>query len=293
MPLLGAHMSVSGGLERALLRGSRCGCQVIQIFTRNPSQWVCSELVPKEIDAFQQARAETSIVPVAVHDSYLINLASSRNDRRKRSTEALQDELMRAHALDIPYVVIHPGAHLGDGETKGIERVSEGLNRVFDLTSRLAVRILLETTAGQGTSLGYRFEQLAEIIQRSAHQERLGVCLDTCHIFAAGYDVRDRRGFERVMRHFDAVIGLNRLKLIHINDSKRKLGSRVDRHEHIGQGLLGTTAFSFFLRSPLLKDLPFLLETPKETDPTGKDMDVVNLSILRQLTEGHTIHDCI
>jgi deoxyribonuclease IV len=285
MPLLGAHMSISGGLERALLRGEACGCQVIQIFTRNPNQWNCSPLSPKEIDAFHAARIQTSIMPVAAHDSYLINLASPHPENRRRSLEALQDELARTDRLGIPCVVMHPGAHMGEGEHKGIRRIAEGLNRIFDHDSHLRVHILLETTAGQGTSLGYRFEHLAEIIRQTESQERLGVCLDTCHIFAAGYEFGDREAFDKLIRHFDEVIGLNRIELIHANDSKRELGSRIDRHDHIGQGLIGEGTFSLLLKSPILQDLPFILETPKGKDASGTDLDLLNLNALRRLME--------
>jgi deoxyribonuclease IV len=284
MPL-GAHMSVSGGLEKAILRGEKCGCQVIQIFTRNPNQWVRRELSLKEINAFHEARKQTSVVPVAAHDSYLINLASSRREDRERSLQALQDELARADRLSIPYVVMHPGSHLGDGEKKGIRRIAEALDRICDCTSGLRGQILLATTAGQGTSRGYRFEQLAEIIRQTGSRNRLGVCLDTCHIFAAGYHFGDRETFDKLIKDFDAIIGLNRLKLIHVNDSKKERGSRIDRHEHIGQGFIGGQAFSFLLKSPLLKELPFILETPKGTDASGTDLDILNLGVLRRLIE--------
>ncbi|MBW1782714.1 MAG: deoxyribonuclease IV, partial [Deltaproteobacteria bacterium] len=249
------------------------------------NQWISKELSLKEIDAFHEAREITSVKPVAVHDSYLINLASPLQENRKRSSEALLDELMRADRLNIPYVVMHPGAHRGDGEKRGIGRISEALNRILDHTSHLRVKILLETTAGQGTSIGYRFEQLAEILERTDFQERLGVCLDTCHVFAAGYDFGDKDTYEKLIRDFDTSIGLSRLKLFHVNDSKKGSGSRIDRHEHIGQGLIGEAAFSFFLNSPLFKEIPFLLETPKGTDEFGTDLDLINLGILRHLME--------
>ncbi len=293
MPRLGAHMSISGGLEKALLRGEKRGCQIIQIFTRNPNRWVSTQLSPKEVDAFHEARALTSVVPVASHDSYLINLASPYHEKRQRSLQALQNELVRADLLGIPYVVMHPGAHMGAGEKKGIRRIAEGLKRIFDRTSHLRVHTLIETTAGQGTSLGYRFEHLAEIIRQTESQERLGVCLDTCHIFAAGYDFGERGTFDKLIREFDAMIGLKRLKLIHVNDSKKERGSRIDRHEHIGEGFIGERAFSFLLKAPLFKDLSFILETPKGADAAGTDLDILNLGVLRRLMEEETIDDCI
>lgn len=285
MPQLGAHMSISGGLWKALFRGKKSGCQVIQIFTKNPNRWISKELSSKEIDAFNEARAKTAIVPVASHDSYLINLASPRREDRKKSFHALFDEMDRAERLSIPYVVMHPGSHLGDGEKAGINRIAEALNHIFDRTPQFQVKILLETTAGQGTNLGYRFEHLAEIIEQTEAEERLGVCLDTCHVFAAGYDFRDEENYRKLVRDFDTIIGLNRCRLFHINDSKKGLGSRIDRHEHIGQGSIGERAFSFFLQSPIFENLPFLLETPKGSDESGTDRDLLNLRILRRLME--------
>lgn len=283
-------MSISGGLEHALFRGEKRGCQVIQIFTRNPNRWVSHGLSSKEIAAFHEARTRTSVAPIASHDSYLVNLASPFRDLRLKSLEALKDELMRTDRLGIPYVVMHPGAHLGAGEKQGIRRVAASLNRIFECTSSCTrATILLETTAGQGTSLGYRFEHLAEIISQTESNHRLGVCLDTCHIFAAGYDFRNRDSFERLIREFDAVIGLDRLKLIHANDSKKERGSRVDRHEHIGQGLIGEKAFTFWLKNPILGKTPFILETPKGTDACGRDLDMMNLSVLRRLMKEYRI----
>jgi len=276
-------MSISGGLEHALFRGQQRGCQVIQIFTRNPNRWVSDDLSSEEIVAFHKARTRTSVAPIASHDSYLINLASPSKDLRRKSSVALQDELVRTDRFGIPYVVMHPGVHLGYGEKQGIGRVAASLNRIFEHTPCTGATILLETTAGQGTSLGYRFEHLAEIISRTERNHRLGVCLDICHIFAAGYDFRDRDSFESLIREFDAVIGLDRLKLIHANDSKKERGSRIDRHEHIGQGRIGERAFTFWLKSPILDSKPFILETPKGVDASGRDLDMMNLSVLRRL----------
>lgn len=285
MPLLGAHMSIAGGLHKALFRGKRSGCQVIQIFTISPNRWGPAGLAPDKIHAFKEARAEMGVEPVASHNSYLINLASPSREGRARSFQALIDEVDRAERLGIPQVVMHPGAHLGDGETTGIRRIAESLRRIFDMTPLSRVRILLETTAGQGTSLGYRLEHLAEILEMAGVEERLGVCVDTCHLFAAGYDFRDEKSYQRLIRHLDATVGLSRCRLFHMNDSKRALGSRVDRHEHIGQGLIGKRPFSFFLKSPLFRGLPFLLETPKGRDDSGADRDLQNLRTLRLLME--------
>jgi deoxyribonuclease-4 len=285
MPLLGAHMSISGGLERAFLRGKNTGCRAIQIFTRNPTQWKAKPLSSKDIEAFKKARRQTSIEPVSAHDSYLINLASPRSDIREKSLIALAEEMDRADALGIPYLVMHPGAHLGEGEKIGLRRISEGLNSLLERRADAAVKILLETTAGQGTNLGYRFEHLAEIFYHTGAQGDLGICLDTCHLFAAGYDFRTPPTYSCLMQDLDSTIGLGRLKVVHVNDAKKGLGSKVDRHAHPGRGFIGKTAFSLFLQDPLLKDLPFLIETPKGRNQAGEDWDAVNLRYLESLME--------
>ncbi len=286
MPPLGAHMSISGGLHKALLRGEKTGCQVIQIFTRNRSRWKCKALSKKEIDTFHEIRDKAPVTPVAAHNSYLINLASPRSNVAEESFHALLDELGRAELLGIPYLVMHPGAHLGEGEAKGLLRIAEGINRIHDRTEGYSVKILLETTAGQGTNLGYRFDHLAEIIERTESKDRLGVCFDTCHAFAAGYDFRDLTTYQDLFRKFDDVIGLNRLMLFHINDSKKVLGSRVDRHEHPGVGKIGLQAFSQLLNDDRFSNHPFLLETPKGKDENGVDLDIINLNLLRGLKAG-------
>ena len=276
-------MSVSGGLDRALFRGREAGCQVIQIFTRNTTRWASRKLSPSDIDAFYAARQETSVEPVAAHDSYLINLASPKSEVREKSFSAFLEEMERAERLEIPYLVMHPGAHLGEGEATGLRRIIEAFNRVHDQTPDFRVQILIETTAGQGTNLGYRFEQIAEILEGLEAQDRMGVCLDTCHVFAAGYDFRTYKTYSELIKSFDSVIGLNRLKLIHVNDAKKGLGSRVDRHEHLGQGLIGRDAFSFFLKDPMFEKIPFLLETPKGRNKDGIEWDILNLELLRRL----------
>ena len=293
MPPLGAHMSISGGLHKAILRGEKVGCQVIQIFTKNNNQWKCKDLSKEEIVAFDKTCKKTPVRPVAVHDSYLINLASPRSEVAEKSFEALLDELERAERLRIPFLVIHPGAHLGDGESRGLLRISEGINRIHERTGGHRVKILLETTAGQGSNLGYRFEHLAEIIDNTVSHDRLGVCFDTCHAFAAGYDFRSLKTYRALFRAFDEIIGINRLMLFHINDSKKGLGSRVDRHEHIGAGTIGLRAFSRLLNDDRFSNLPFLLETPKGEDKNGVDLDRVNLNLLRRLKEKSFKHDRI
>jgi deoxyribonuclease-4 len=276
-------MSIAGGLHRAPLRGKETGCEVIQVFTRNRNRWNSVKLSQKDIDLFHKACEETAILPVAAHNSYLINLASTRPHVSEKSFRALLEELERTELLKIPYLVLHPGAHLGSGERRGLRHIAEAIDRVHDRTKDYRVKILLETTAGQGTSLGYRFEHLAKILELAVSRERLGVCLDTCHVFAAGYDFRTHKTYGQLVKEFDKIVGLNRLMLFHINDSKNDLGSRVDRHEHPGSGFVGFQGFSFFLNDPRFAHLPFLIETPKGKDEKGVDLDIVNLNVLRRL----------
>jgi deoxyribonuclease-4 len=285
MRRIGAHVSISGGLDKAFYRGKASGCRVIQIFTKSTVQWAPRTLTPSEIDAFHRARYETSIDPVSVHDSYLINLASSRARVRKRSFLALLSEVERAGQLDIPFVVIHPGSHGGNGLDTGIRCISDALNLIHDRTKNFNVAILLETTAGQGNDIGYRFEHLASIIEQTKAKERMGVCFDSCHVFAAGYDFRDMTAYKKLMNLFDNVVGLEYLKLFHLNDSKRDLGARVDRHEHLGHGYIGKTAFSHILNDPLFRDVPFVIETPKGKDENNIDWDLKNLKFLKDLLE--------
>ena len=283
MPLLGAHMSIAGGIQKALLRGEEAGCQVIQIFTQSPNTWTSRQLTTEDLSEFEGARQKTGIRPLSVHDSYLINLASPKTRLRQKSIDALSREMERTEALGIPLLVIHPGAHMGAGETAGLRHISESLNRVFDGSSATKVEILLETTAGQGTTLGNRLEHLSEIIDKTECRDRLGVCLDTCHIFAAGYDFRDVDSYKNLIRSVDSILGMEKLKLFHINDSKRELGSGIDRHEHPGHGAIGEEGFAFFLNDPAFENLPFILETPKGKNDHGIDWDVENLMVLRKL----------
>ncbi len=284
MPLLGAHMSIAGHPHEALLRGNKVGCQIIQIFTRNRITWSSRPLTREEIDAFHKVRIDTFITPVAIHCSYLINLASPLRDTRKESIALLLDEMEWARLLGIPYLVLHPGSHMGAGEKKGLLRVAEAINKIYDRPFNNKVKILLETTAGQGTVLGYSFEHLAEILERTAFPERLGVCFDTCHVFAAGYDFRTKKSYRQIFEKFNRIIGLNKLNLFHVNDSKNGPGSRRDRHDHLGKGHIGLRPFSFLLNDLTFDELPFLLETPKGLDKNGMDLDVLNLKILKRIS---------
>lgn len=279
--LAGAHMSIAGGMHKAFERGRSVRCRTIQIFLKSSNQWKARTLTDDDSMLFRVAREKSGISPVLAHDSYLINLASPDPDLHRKSLDAFVEEMRRANDLGVPCLILHPGAHLGAGVQAGINRVARALNRAIDRVGP-PVRLLLETTAGQGSSLGSRFEELAAILERMRKPERAGVCLDTCHIFAAGYDIRSREGYEKTLREFDRLIGVGRIQAIHVNDSLKDLGSRVDRHSHIGKGRIGPEAFRCLVNDPRFVDVPKILETPK-----GEDMreDRRNLAKLRALMD--------
>ena len=284
MILLGAHFSIAGGLHNALLSASQYGCTALQIFTKNASTWKERTLSARDIEQFNMARKHSQIESICSHAAYLINLSSPDPSKLERSISALEHELIRSSQLRIPYVILHPGAHMGMGEDKGLRRIADGINIVFDRVAEATCKLLLETTAGQGSNLGYTFEQLAAISDMVEAKERSGFCLDTCHVFAAGYDLRTKSAYTNTMMAFDNALGLERLHVIHLNDSKKGLGSRVDRHEHIGEGAIGIDAFSFIMNDPRLKAIPKIIETPKEKGPL--DHDRINLNRLRSLVLG-------
>jgi len=282
-------MSIAGGMDQAPLRGRQAGCDTIQVFTKSNRQWKAKPLDDREVEAFKANLVATGIGPVVAHDSYLINLAAPRAPVWNTSVAAFREEMERAERLGIPYLVTHPGAHLGAGEAEGISRVAEALNLLHAALPEHRVQVLLETTAGQGSSLGYRFEQLAAILAKLERAERVGICLDTCHLFAAGYDIRSTDGYRRTMHELAATLGLACVKAIHLNDSQKGLGSRVDRHEHIGVGALGLSAFRLVLNDPRLRRVPMILETPK--DPDFVTADRRNLARLRALLNGRGRRD--
>jgi len=282
MMRLGAHESTSGGLHKAFERAQSVGCEAVQIFIKPNRRWAVKPLTEEDIARFRAKSEETGIRPVVAHTSYLLNLASPKDDLWQKSRDTLVVELERCEALGIPYLVLHPGSHVGSGEETGLARVAQGLGKVHAATPGFRTQILLETTAGQGTNLGYSFEHLAWLIKHAPEGERLGICLDTCHVFAAGYELRTVEGYEATMEEFDRIIGLARLKALHLNDSKGDLGSRKDRHEHIGQGHIGLEGFRNLLNDPRLAGLPGLLETPK-SDDLHEDRE--NLAVLRSLCE--------
>jgi len=279
---LGAHESISGGLHKAFDRAESAGCDAVQIFVKSNRSWAVKPLLEEDISQFKAKARETGIHPVVGHASYLLNLASPKEPLWIKSRDTLITELERCEALDVGWLVFHPGSHVGSGEEAGLARVAQALGEVHAATAGFRARILLETTAGQGTNLGYCFEHLAWLMEHAPEGERLGVCLDTCHVFAAGYELRTPEGYAETMEAFDQVIGLEQLEAIHLNDSKGDLGSRKDRHDHIGKGCIGLEGFRNLLNDPRLAGLPGLLETPK-----GDDLqeDRENLAVLRSLIE--------
>jgi len=280
MPLLGAHMSISGGLHLAFDRLKEVQGNALQIFTKNERQWKATDIRPEAATLFLQSWRYAGAIPVAAHDTYLINLAATDEVILEKSVVAFAEELRRAELLGIPFLITHPGSHLGLGIEAGLRRLVKNLDRAIEISRACAVSVLIETTAGQGTNLGSSFEEIAFILGDSSNRERLGVCFDTCHTFAAGYDLRDEDAYHKTFRAFDDIIGLQHLKFFHLNDSKKGLGSRVDRHEHIGKGCIGLQGFRLLLNDPRFKDHPMVLETPK-----GKDLehDKENLRTLRAL----------
>ncbi len=280
MQLLGAHTSIAGGVSNAVERAEKLGFTAMQIFTKNNNRWTAKPLEEKEINRFKNLLSQSNIGFVVAHDSYLINLCAKDKEILEKSRKAFIDELQRCELLEIPYLNFHPGAHGGMGEREGIKIIAESINLAHAATKGFKVGSMLELTAGQGTNIGYKFEHIAEIIELVEEKERMSVCVDTAHIFAAGYDFRTPEAYEKTMRNFDEIIGLNKLRCFHMNDSKKELGSRVDRHEHIGKGFIGLRGFANIMNDKRLEKIPKILETPK-----GKEQleDVENLKVLRSL----------
>lgn len=278
--LLGAHMSIAGGVNLAIERARSINCTAMQMFVKNNMQWFARPLARDEIRSFRDRHQPKKLLSIFAHANYLINLAATNGQFHANSIRSLSEELVRADQLELPFLVLHPGAHLGAGEEAGLKKVAESIDRVLSALPRIKTRIALETTTGQGSCLGSKFEHLAHIISRVREPKRLCVCLDTAHIFAAGYDIGSEVSTRRTFREFDRIIGLQHLVAIHLNDSKTACGSRVDRHEHIGKGKIGLPAFRFIMRDRRFRKIPKVLETPK-----GKDLreDVANLKTLRML----------
>jgi deoxyribonuclease-4 len=278
--LLGAHTSTSGGVSKAIERATELNFSAIQIFTKNNNRWFSKPLEESEIEKFKTLDDKSTIKFIVSHDSYLINLCASNLEILKKSQKAFVDELERCELLDIPYLNFHPGSHTGRGEDDGLKVISESINIAHSKTKGFNVSSMLEITAGQGTVLGYKFEHINKIIEKVEEKQRMSVCIDTAHMFAAGYDFRDENSYDKTMKEFDDIIGIDRLKCFHLNDSKKELGSKVDRHEHIGKGFIGLDGFRNIMNDKKLVDIPKILETPK-----GKEQleDLENLKILKTL----------
>lgn len=289
MPRLGAHLSIAGGLPRAVDRAVASRCEALQIFTKSAGQWRARPLPEDEVVLFRRRVAETGIHPVVAHNSYLINIAAAHPALRRQSLESLREELDRADLLGLDALVMHPGSFTSGSEEHGLELIAEGLRGLLRNRPPGGAAILLEHTAGQGTNLGHRFEHLAAILGRLEGSPLVGVCLDTCHLLTAGYDMTSKAGYRRTFLEFDRVVGLDRIRLFHLNDSKKPCGSRVDRHEHIGKGCLGLEPFRMLLNDPRFAKLPMLLETPKLETPESRrrsdvdPWDARNLRTLRRL----------
>lgn len=271
-------------MHLAPLRGAELGCTAIQIFLKNALQWKAKPYSEEEVIQFKNNWWQSNIRVIVGHDTYLINLGSPESSLLKKSRQAFLDELKRCHLLGISHLITHPGAHGGIGEQEGIRIIANSLNHIFSETNELPTQVLLETTAGQGTTVGHTFEQLAQIIDLVEAKTRVGICFDTCHVFAAGYDIRSEKGYLKTIDLFDRILGLDNLKAFHLNDSKRELNSRVDRHEQIGQGQIGKLAFKLIMTDRRFENIPKIIETPKENG-LGGDWDRKNLALLRSFLQ--------
>ena len=282
MPRFGAHMSIRGGLDKAIERGQLIGCQTIQLFLRNNTRWKAKPRTPEELALYRETLAQSGIKPVVAHAIYLINLASPDDAIRTNSIDAFDEELARCHQADIPYLVLHPGSHKGSGLEQGIARIVESINRAYDAHPEYTVITLLENTAGLGDTIGRTFEELAQIAYQIESQSHIGYCFDTAHALASGHEFRTPEAYDETFARFDDILGLNRLCCMHLNDSKCDLGGVCDRHEHIGEGYIGLDGFRLLVNDPRFADMPMLLETPK-----GDDLqeDVENLAQLYSLLE--------
>ncbi len=287
MAILGAHMSMAGGYYKAVEAAADCGMDCVQLFTKNNNQWRAKEITDDDVARFCGALTELGIGHPISHDSYLINMASPDKELWKKSVDALVVEMQRAERLGIPYVVAHPGAYTSSSEAKGLKAISRALNEVHKQTKSITAKVLLETTAGQGSNLGCEFEHLAAVIDGVRDPERLGVCFDTCHVFAAGYAMETEKEYKATMRALNKTVGVKQVKAFHLNDSKAKFNSHVDRHAGIGRGEMGIEPFRHLLNDRRFKKVPMYMETPKGEEK-GRQLDVINLKVLRGLIEEST-----
>lgn len=278
---LGVHVSIAGHIYEAVDRAAELGCNTFQIFSRNPRGWAATKLDPNDVEEFKKRRKEKGIAPVVVHIPYLINLCSPEEGLWRKSANAYINDIKRADMLGAEYFVTHIGSHKGKGEEFGISRFATGLNEAIE-KAKPKLMILLENTAGAGDWLGYKFEHLKAIIDKIEEKKRVGICLDTAHTFESGYDVKTKAGLDSTLKRLDSIVGIERIKVVHLNDSKTAFGSNVDRHWHIGKGGIGKDGMKAILNHPKLKDLPFILETPKKNE----EDDIANLNTVRKLRQG-------
>ena len=278
----GAHESIAGGVANAIERGKKATCDTIQVFNKSNNQWRAAKLKPDDVDRYFKLQEELGVSVATSHSSYLINIASPDPALHEKSYKSLKEEMERCNTLQIPNLVLHPGSHVGSGEEAGLDRVAEATNRLFDELKDNQCRLLYEATAGQGSNLGYKFEHLAYLLDKVEDKDHIGVCLDTCHIFAAGYALTDPKDYKKTMKQFDDIVGRDNLRIFHINDSKQPFESKKDRHEHIGKGHIGIEAFRNIVNDKKLAKVPLILETPK-----GEDLkeDIENLRVLRSLVK--------
>jgi len=281
--ILGAHMSIAGGYFRAVQEAAECQCDCVQLFTKNNNQWRAKDITADDVQCFRKELEKTGVHHPISHSSYLINLAAPDRQLWQKSVDGMVVELQRATQLGIPYVVVHPGAFTESSEASGLQRIIDAIQEIHQRLPEDSAQTLLETTAGQGSCLGWQFSQLATILQGATQPERLGVCFDTCHVFAAGYPIHEKSGFAETLAEFDSAIGLRQIKAFHLNDSVKGLGSRVDRHAHIGQGMLGLDPFRWLLQDARFREIPMYLETPKGDRDGGESWDQRNLQTLRAL----------
>jgi len=277
-------MSIAGGIEKAIERGLDVGCETIQIFTKSNNQWAAAPITDEQAAHFQSAWKASGIGPIFSHCAYLINVGSPKKETFEKSKQGLLVEVQRAAQLGLDFVVLHPGARIDSEEASCLKQIAETVAWVIDQTEPAKVKVLYEISAGQGTTVGHTFEELAALLKLTGRSKRNGICLDTCHLFAAGYDIRTESAYKKTLKEWDSVIGLDRIEAIHLNDSKKDLGCRVDRHEQIGKGFIGITAFECLMNDKRLSKLPMVLETPKDEFYTE---DKVNLKLLRSLVGNH------
>lgn len=289
--MFGSHLSIAGGMHNALLEAHSLGMNCVQVFTKNQRQWRVKPLTDEQVNLWNEHTRQTKISQVVSHDSYLINLASPSPEAREKSMALFREELLRCETLGIADLVTHPGAHMKEGEPAGLKRVATALNELHKELPGLSVITCLEVTAGQGTCLGAKFEHIRQIIDQVKEPHRVAVCLDTAHTLEAGYDLTSAEGCRAVLQEFDQVVGLDQIRVIHLNDSKTPRGSRVDRHEHIGHGHVALEAFAVIVKQKQFKSIPKILETPKAEAPDGRPWDTVNLEVLQGLTRRSTQSD--